>query len=459
MTHRKMIVGLGFGILLSALAVAQAQAVDLTVTSIEVTQSTQTTTNTITLVAQRGTAVRVTVGVAGSGAAVPGVTGRLHVFVNASEITPVAGLLPINAPFTAPLAPQRSNENHTLNFELAAPSGITASTNVDFHVDITPVAGETDTTNNAGEVNDLTFECRATPRMFFTRINFAGQGLSALATVQPGVGDAFVRGLLPVNDADPLLYQVGLFPTLNFNQDDNTNGIINGCPGAESDALISLLESCRQLIVDSGVGADDRVFLYGWVNGNPVDGNGCGSVGGRVAYGNTEAIRYQRTYAHELTHNFGYNHNANSLNEVGWDVGARLVNNPAGNNTTGRVKPTTLFDIQVGGQVTNSAWIKTGLPDGYNGLLSHPTLACGGPDLFSQVLVIQGIINNQGTGLVQLKPVFRYPWLSRPTPPLPPPPPPGPFQQETPTFLARIVDANQNVISVPFSPTSSCRTV
>jgi len=266
------------------------------------------------------------------------------------------------------------------------------------------------------------------------------------------VGDAFVRGILPVNDADPLLYQVGLFPTLPFNQDDNGNGILNGCPGAESDALLSLLEACRQLIVNGGAGADDRVFLYGWINGNPIDGNGCASVGGRVAYGNTEAVRYQRSYAHELTHNFGFNHNANSVNEVGWDVGARLVNNPAGNNTTGRVKPTTLFDIQVGGQLTNSAWIKTGLPDGYNGLLSHPTLACGGGDFSTKVLVIQGIINNQGTGLVQLKPVFRYPWLSRPTPPLPSPAPRTRLQQETPTFLAQIVDANQNVISVPFSP-------
>src|SRR5262245_47505638 len=91
-----------------------AFAVDLTVNNIEVTQAIQTTTNTIQLVAQRSTAVRATIGVSGSAVPVSGVTGRLHVFVDGSEITPVAGVTPINAPFTAPLSPQRANENDTL---------------------------------------------------------------------------------------------------------------------------------------------------------------------------------------------------------------------------------------------------------------------------------------------------------------------------------------------------------
>ncbi|OLD64258.1 MAG: hypothetical protein AUI47_06910 [Acidobacteria bacterium 13_1_40CM_2_68_5] len=450
MRRSRLIPGLILGMLMTASTAMPALCVDLTVAGIEVNQATQTPTNTITLVAERSTAVRVTIGVTGASAAVTGVTGRLHVFVDGVEITPVAGLLPINAPFTAPLAPQRANENDTLNFELLAPTGISVSTNVDFHVDINPVAGETDTTNNSGEVNDLSFECRATPHLFFTRINFAGHGLPALSTVQAGTGDAFVRGILPVNDGDPLLYRQGLFPTLTFNQDDNNNGILDGCPGAESDVLLSLLESCRQLIVSNGFGTDDRTFLFGFINGNPISGNGCASVGGRVSYGNTEAIRYQRSYAHELTHNFGFSHNGSFLNQVGWDVGARLPNNPAGNNTSGRVKPTSLFDIQVPGQLTNSAYIKTGLPDGYNGLLGHPTLACGGLDFSSQVLVVQGIFNSQGTGLIQLKPVFRYPWPSRPTPP---PPPPDPLVPRVFPFQVQVVDANQNVISVPFDPT------
>src|SRR5438067_2470997 len=119
-------------IAVSVAAAGPALAVDLTVTHLEVTQTLQTTTNSVRLVARRSTAVRATIGVAGSDFAVSGVTGALHVFVNGSEVTPLAGVAPINAPFTAPLAPSRANENDTLNFELPAPTAITASTNVDF---------------------------------------------------------------------------------------------------------------------------------------------------------------------------------------------------------------------------------------------------------------------------------------------------------------------------------------
>src|SRR5262249_23182799 len=147
-------------------------------------------------VAQRSTAVRATIGVSGSAVPVSGVTGRLHVFVDGSEITPVAGVTPINAPFTAPLSPQRANENDTLNFELMAPTGITASMNVRFHVDVTPVPGEMNTLNNSGEVT-LTVVNRMTPLLYFTRINYtpSGLGLPADAFIQVGAGNAFVRGI------------------------------------------------------------------------------------------------------------------------------------------------------------------------------------------------------------------------------------------------------------------------
>ena len=113
-------------LLLAGSASSIPAAVDLTVANIEITQSIQTTANTVQLIARRSTAVRVTVGVTGAAAPVPNVTGRLHVFVNGSEVTPAAGLLPINTPFSAPLAPQRGNENDTLNFELLSPTPIPA---------------------------------------------------------------------------------------------------------------------------------------------------------------------------------------------------------------------------------------------------------------------------------------------------------------------------------------------
>jgi hypothetical protein len=166
---------------------------------------------------------------------------------------------------------------------------------------------------------------------------------------------------------------------VNYAGDSDGNGILAAL-GSDGSALLNLLESCRQLIVSNGLGANETTFLYGWLAGNPIAGNGLASVGGRVAFGNTQPSRGQRSYAHELTHNFGFNHVNNKIDEVGWDVGARLPNNPATNNTTGRVKPagaTGLFDIQVGGQLTNSAWVDT---PKYISLLGNTALGFGSPD-------------------------------------------------------------------------------
>jgi hypothetical protein len=408
---RKQLAVAGYLVFLFAFAATAAHAATLTVTNVQVTQAIQTAGNTIPLVALRSTAVRATIGVTNSAVPVPNVTGSLHVFVNGSEVTPAAGIPPINAPFTAPLAPQLANQNDTLNFEVPSAIQIPASNNVGFRVDI--VGG------TSGSANNLTFTTRTTPLLYFTRINYtpAGLGLPALNLVQPGVGDAFVRGILPVNDRDPLLYRQGLFPTLPYSENAAHDGVLAAL-GSDGNDLLALLASCRQLIVNGNVGAADRIFLFGFLAGNPINGNGAAQVGGRNAFGNTQLSRYQRSYAHELTHNFGFNHNNDNIDQVGWDVTGRLINNPAGNNTPTRVKPTTLFDIQVPGLLTNQAWVETAK---YTTLFNSATLANGpdSPDKLSRnVLVIQGIFDPAGRRLLRLKPVFRYPWASQPTRPL-----------------------------------------
>ncbi len=429
---------------------------DLTVSSIEVTQAIQTAPpNTIQLVARRGTAVRAIIGVSGAGGPVVGVTGRLHVFVAGSEITPVSGVAPINSLFTAPLAPQRANENDSLNFELPAPTGITASPSVTFRVDITPMTAETNVTNNSLTTPNLSFVNRTTPSLFYTSINYtpSGLGLPNAALIAPGSGDLFVRGILPINDGDPNLYRQGLFPQLTYNEDANGDGRLAAL-GSDGNDLLSLLASCRQLIVNAGLGADNNTFLYGWLAGNPIDGNGLAQVGGRNAFGNTDVTRGQRSYAHELTHNFGLNHNNRNLDQVGWDVGARLNNNWAGNGVTGRVKPMTLFDIQAAGKLTNQAFVDTLT---YNFLLQSPVLAYNELEKprrgnlmllpndqqekpVERVAVIQGIFDPSGEKLLRLKPVFRFPWLSQPT-----------LRQPEARFIAEIVDDAGNVIKTLFS--------
>jgi hypothetical protein len=273
--------------------------------------------------------------------------------------------------------------------------------------------------------------------LYFTRINWtpAGAGVPALADVQGGRGDAFVKGIFPVNDGDANLYRQGLFPTLNYSEDPDHNNVIEG---TEGDDLLALLASCRQLIVNAGLGANNRTFLYGWIAGNPISGNGLSNAPGFNAFGNADPTRYQRTYAHELTHNFGGVHNTRSLDEVGWDVGGRLSANPAGNNTSGRVKPTTLFDIMNAGRLTNQAWIDT---QTYNLLLSNSSI--GSPDAadkpVDRVLVVQGVFDPSGTKLLRLKPVFRYPWASQPT-----------SRRQKGRFVAQATDAAGNTSSARF---------
>lgn len=432
--------------IIGALAVAApaAEAVDLTVTGVEVTQATQTPTNTVALVAGRSTAVRATLGVSDSGGiAVPGVTGSLHVFVNGVAITPPAGVPPINAPFSAPVAPQRANENDTLNFELITPAALNASNDVDFRVDVTPVPAETNPANNSGSANDLRALGSTTPSLFFTRIEFTGSGLglTPLAFAQGPSGDATVRGIMPVNDGDANLYRQGLFPTLTFGTDEGSSGIVDG---NDINAILNLLEACRQLIVSNGLGATNTTFLHGWVAGNPISGNGWAPIGGRVSFGNSDPIRGQRTYAHELTHNLGFDHINTNLDEVGWDVGARLPNNPGANNVTGRVKPTSLFDIMVAGLLTNQAWIDTAK---YTSFQTSAGLGFSSPDERilprprRRVAVIRGTFDPEGTRLRRLQPVFQFPWRSQPTSP-----------QRDGRFVIETIDTAGRTVKTPFEP-------
>ena len=195
-----------------------------------------------------------------------------------------------------------------------------------FRVDLDPANGETNVTNNSLTTAALTFVDRTTPSLFFTSIDYtpAGAGLPSANLIKPGAGDLFVRGILPVNDGDPNLYRRGRsrhsrFPRMRTATASSTPW------GTDGSNLLSLLASCRQLIVDNGLGATNNTFLYGWINGNPIHGNGLGQISGfQCLRQHRDQPRAAQLCPRADAQNFGLDHNTRNLDQVGWDVGARV---------------------------------------------------------------------------------------------------------------------------------------
>lgn len=425
-------ISLAFLLALWLMGCVSDPASTLAITSVEVNQGTQTSSNTIALVAERSTTVRVMLET-GSSNAISNVAGKLSVKVDGAFITPVGGISAVNEPITVPAAPDRNSEDDSLYFELEAPTGIPESSDVDFLV-VVAGNGQVD----SGEALDLRFVETSTPTIHYIPIDYtpSGLGLPDPALIAPGVGDAFVRGIYPVDDSDPDLYQPVLFPPLAYTQDTNGDGLLNG---SDLNDLVSALASVRVLFVFFGLGVDNDEFLYGWLAGNPIPANGWGQVGGFNAFGNTQESRHQRTLAHELGHNFGLSHNSRTLDQTGWDTLARLDNNPSANNTTGRVKPTGKFDVMVGGRLTANAWVDTTT---YNFFLGSPLLALLEPQQAATrgVLVVQGRFDPSGETLEKMEPAFRFPWRLEPTP-----------QRANDPFIAEAVDEDGTIYRHTFN--------
>lgn len=400
-------------------------AIDISVTGIEVTQAIQFLPgNSVKLVADRSMVVRATLGVTGSASPVTGVTGSLRISVGG---VPGAIYLPDRVPFTAPLSPQRAQASDTMNFRIPAMASLTG---VDFVVTVT-VAGDTNASNDSGSLTGLKLEPILQPTIYYTRINYLTDlGLVPapdVALVKEHVGDAMLRGIYPLSDTDVRVYQEGLFATLPFEDKWGVLNKIDGIdamglnPGKDVDKLLSLLESCRSLIVTGGTGATSRTFLYAWMRDNPINSNGWSS--GCVGFGNTELTRYQRTFAHEFLHmcrwNWHFPDTSTLGAQVGWDLGPFLPSHPPGNGVpfpppagNGTAKPSSLRDISVPGKLTNEAWIDDGTYGWFvQNQFSCITGAASPPDTSPDALTVQGAFTSDGLTLVSLEPVFRYPWL------------------------------------------------
>ncbi len=325
--------------LVSSVFATSAMAGDLAVTSVDLTQGAQF--GTTTLVGGRPTMVRVKVAVTGQTTSQANVDAVLRVYVGGQQMTG-SPFFSRNGPITAPITPNVFNVNDTINFTIVAP----VSTDVDFEVVLDPLnkIAESNEANNLFLLSNKVFSCRKTLDIAYVSINYTpGGGQPVAATIEPGIGDAFMRGIYAVAE---LNYHRSPIGPLNWTTDINSS----------STALLSSLQTIRLTTIPAA-GYARPEFIYGWLPGNPFSGNGqANGVPGDAAFGNTESTRFQRTFAHEIGHCWGRNHTNNTIATVGFDVEHHL----ASPLNLGQTHATSQFDVMVAGQLTNVAWVDSG---------------------------------------------------------------------------------------------------
>ncbi|MCA9284012.1 MAG: hypothetical protein KDA22_02265, partial [Phycisphaerales bacterium] len=391
----------GMALAAALAATCTSLGVDLTVSSVEVNQAIKLTTTT--LVGNKSTFVRVKVGVADSPSGVANVDGLLHIYADGVEI-PGSPFYSNNGPITAPLAPSMTELDATLNFEVLPP----ISDDVDFVVELNPghLVVESDFANNGGSLLNQAFKCRDVVELAYVPVNYTpGGGVPPAWMMAPGMGDNFLRGIYSAGEWN---YHVSPLPPLLWTQNINNS----------NNSLLNTLKDIRINQIPAA-GYDKPDFIYGWLPGNPYSGNGQAiGIPGDAAFGNTEATRYQRTFAHETGHLIGQSHNNTLINTVGIDVEHHLWNS----QSIAQVMPTSKKDVMWAGQLTTAAWVAATT---YNKFLINAAAACAsdnddaggaggnGNDAPGTVLRICGEIDH-ATRQVALSPVFQVP-LETPT--------------------------------------------
>jgi hypothetical protein len=325
----------------SFILASAAHAVDVSVSAIEITQGFQAAAGTTPLIARNATAVRVRISLNGQTTAQAGVDAVLRIYANGVEI-PSSPVYSSNGPITAPVTPNSANINDTLNFICFPPQ----STDVDFTVTVNPfrTLAETNYANNTTSVLNKSFLCRKMVDIAYVPVNYTfGAGLPQQSFMEPGFGDAFLRGIFKTGD-------------WNYHRVPVTPPVVSSSIETANTALLNTLSSLRQTTIPAA-GFQRPEFIYGWLPGNPFSGNGQAiGIPGDAAFGNTENSRFQRTFAHEIGHLWGLSHNSTTLGVASFDVEHQLKD-PL---NIAQVQVSTKSDIMVAGLLTNQAWVASG---------------------------------------------------------------------------------------------------
>ncbi len=314
----------------SAPAVGQA---DFSVTALEAVQTIQTGSTSMT--AGRSTMVRASLRQTG-GVGNEVVDGLMRIFVGGVE-TADSPIFSDNGPLDVVSPVNKGIEDHTLNFIFLAPAG-----NVTYTVEVNPAGPnfvpESNLANNQRSLGPTNYVERNVPEMAYAPIDYRPSGgptpnLPDNALIEPGVGDNFIQGIYPGKD------------WFYHRQDAPTKLWTSSLSGTGSNLLNSLATDINFMVPKPD-------FLYGWVPGS-LPYNGQAFISGEVSMGNTQPIRHQRTFAHEVGHNTGLQHNNTTVFLFGVDVEHHL----AITENLSKIKPTTQKDIMAAGLLTQAAWV------------------------------------------------------------------------------------------------------
>ena len=375
---------------LAALPAAVAQTPDFMVSKIELNQAIQT--GVTTLVGERPTMARATVRMVGGPLTPVFVDGVLRVYDDGVEIAG-SPFFSDNGPIHVVQPVDPANLEHTLNFSFIPPVSAAVSVAVQVNPPGPNHVAELSGANNVNTKGPLDFVARGVPELVFSPIDYRPSGgptpnLPDPDLIEPGVGDNFVQGIYPV-------------PDLDYHRTDAPSKLWTSSLAGSGSSLNNSLTTDLQLTVPQ------PDYIYGWVPGS-LSYNGQSIIGGVASMGNTQPIRHQRTYAHELGHNTGLTHVNSSTGTYGIDVEHHLAITQA----LPVLKLPSLKDVMVGGQLTDAAWVYAAH---YNHWLGHASFqadtdaATAAPDDGAgPVLFVAGVWNTT-SGAVTLTDVLEIP--------------------------------------------------
>lgn len=332
---------------------------DLRVLSIEVNQSISGHPWYFDLIWHKPTVVRVYVdpSTAAASPCIPNVTGRLDVYRDTADGVRLASVFPFNpgATICAPALVGAAEADwrdlaNTLNFELpdSALEGVIA---LRPYVNYDRRVAETNYDNNQGMIRTVSFRRLAKElSIAYVPIHYHPTGYAGVQDPSTRIltADWFLKATWPLRP-DYVDYYSAPIPNIDWTQDVNATNAAGDNIGCGR-----LLAHIAELREDLDPRPD---HLYGWLAGGVFGGNGCAYIGrslvnpqhaafGNDTDGSPATSRYRRTLAHELEHNYGYEHAECDvgLGGRGFDVANRLV------------KPETMLEVMCPARLEREAW-------------------------------------------------------------------------------------------------------